>query len=60
MREELRRADLTPDYAVVREAESLMPRRESADSANRSQLAWRALIAARVGSVRLLDNAGLG
>lgn len=50
---ELTSHDLTVDYAAVRDAETLMP------IANFSRPA-RALIAARVGSVRLIDNAAVG
>lgn len=52
--EEVMRAELAgagidrPDYAVVRHARTLVESREGP---------WRALITARVGSVRLLDNA---
>lgn len=42
-------AGIVPDYAVVREAAGLEP----AESAGE----WRALIAARIGPVRLIDNA---
>jgi pantoate--beta-alanine ligase len=44
---------VTVDYAVVVEAESLQPEA-------RATAGSRALIAARVGGVRLIDNAGLG
>jgi pantothenate synthetase len=48
MREELAKDEITdPDYAVVRDVQTLQP---SATGP------WRALITARVGSVRLLDN----
>lgn len=50
MRGVLRGEGLTPEYAVVRSAESLLP---DADATG----PMRALIAARVGSVRLIDNA---
>lgn len=49
MREELARAGVEPEYAVVRDAETLR--------APRPGRAARALIAARVGKVRLIDNA---
>lgn len=48
MRSRLEEAGIRPDYAVVRDAETLM-------SYDRSR-AGRALITGRVGSVRLLDN----
>lgn len=48
MVDELRAARIDPEYAVVRDAESL-----GAPSASNN----RALIAARVGTVRLIDNA---
>jgi pantoate--beta-alanine ligase len=41
-------AGITPDYAVVRNADTLLPS---------DQGPWRALIAAKVGPVRLIDNA---
>jgi pantothenate synthetase len=44
---------VTVDYAVVVEADSLQPEA-------RATAASRALIAARVGGVRLIDNARLG
>lgn len=53
LRKVLGAAGITPDYAVVREAESLMPRRELA---GKPGVRWRAVVAAKVGSVRLLDN----
>ncbi len=49
MRAELARAGVSPEYAVVRDAETLRAPREGR--------AARALIAARVGKVRLIDNA---
>jgi pantoate--beta-alanine ligase len=52
MRRTLSRAEITPDYAVVRDADTLGPWKPGA--------AGRALIAARVGTVRLLDNAPWG
>lgn len=55
MASELAAAGLIPDYAVVRNAASLV--RASGGAPNDSNTAWRAIIAARVGSVRLLDNA---
>jgi pantoate--beta-alanine ligase len=48
---ELRASGVEPEYAVVREAESLL--RPPFVSARTS---WRALIAARIGLVRLIDN----
>jgi pantoate--beta-alanine ligase len=47
----LRQAGVTPDYAVVRDAATLMPRAPGDPGP------MRALIAARVGAVRLIDNA---
>jgi pantoate--beta-alanine ligase len=49
MLEELGRAGLAPEYAAVRDAETLLGWREDRPG--------RALIAARAGTVRLLDNA---
>lgn len=49
MRAVLSRAGVVPDYCVVRDAETL--------EAARPGSACRALVAARVGSVRLIDNA---
>ncbi|MFN9992207.1 MAG: 4-phosphopantoate--beta-alanine ligase [Phycisphaerales bacterium] len=51
MKWSLSRYGIGADYAVVRDAASLMPVREL-----RSDGIYRALITARVGSVRLLDN----
>lgn len=53
LRKSLADEGITPDYAVVREADSLMPRRELAGTPG---VRWRAVVAAKVGSVRLLDN----
>lgn len=53
MRAELIRHHLSVDYAVVRDAEYLMP-------LDRLDRPARALIAARLGVVRLIDNADLG
>jgi pantoate--beta-alanine ligase len=53
MRAVLVRHRLDIEYAVVRDARTLL-RIESIDEAR----PWRALIAAQVGSVRLIDNAG--
>jgi pantoate--beta-alanine ligase len=50
MRQVLAEQSITPDYAVVREASTLT--RPAAGAG-----AWRSLIAAKVGSVRLIDNA---
>jgi pantoate--beta-alanine ligase len=46
-------AEIVPDYAVVRDAASLMPLTDPSRPG-------RALIAAQVGSVRLIDNASWG
>lgn len=54
MREELERHQLQVEYAVVRDADSLEPVRQTAAP---SPVVLRALIAARLGSVRLIDNA---
>lgn len=54
MAERLSFAAITPDYVVVRNAETLASRAQG--EWDRSQ-AMRAVIAGRVGSVRLLDNA---
>jgi len=53
MRATLVRHRLDIEYAVVRDARTLLPI-ESIDGVR----PWRALIAARIGSVRLIDNAG--
>lgn len=55
MRRVLRAAGLDIDYAVVRDAATL--ERPSPLVADAAATKWRALIAARAGSVRLLDNA---
>jgi len=52
MRRELERDGLTVEYAVVRDAETLLPVRHS-------DVTGRALIAARLGRVRLIDNAAM-
>ena len=52
MRWTLARSGISPDYAVIREASSLEPRTTYVKAET-----YRALITARVGSVRLLDNA---
>lgn len=54
MRQVLLEAGVEPEYAVVREATSLEP------APARPGVRHRALIAARVGAVRLLDNAPWG
>lgn len=51
MKAVLQQAGVTPDYAVVRDAATLMPREAGGPGP------MRALIAARVGAVRLIDNA---
>jgi pantoate--beta-alanine ligase len=51
MRDVLATKGIVADYAAVREAETLLPPRAGFSGP------WRALIAARVGSVRLIDNA---
>ncbi|MFI4897793.1 MAG: 4-phosphopantoate--beta-alanine ligase [Phycisphaerales bacterium JB059] len=53
MRRVLREAGVTPDYAAIREASTLMP---PAPDARPEEVVWRAVVAGRVGSVRLLDN----
>lgn len=50
LRAVLSAAGIVPDYAVVRDAETLLPAREG------TAAAYRTLVAARVGSVRLIDN----
>jgi pantoate--beta-alanine ligase len=50
MREVMREAGLIPDYAAVRDAETLTRQGPDVET-------YRAVIAARVGIVRLLDNA---
>jgi pantoate--beta-alanine ligase len=50
MRQVLAEQSITPDYAVIREASALT--RPAA-----SDTVWRSLIAAKVGAVRLIDNA---
>jgi pantoate--beta-alanine ligase len=56
MRRLLDGAGLSIEYAVIRDAATLRPRPDSSHS-TRSPHAARALIAARLGNVRLLDNA---
>lgn len=53
----LEEADIEPDYAVIRDAETLAPRVRGAWEPGRPM---RAVVAGRVGSVRLLDNAPWG
>jgi pantothenate synthetase len=53
MRDELAREGIEPEYAVVRDARTLLALPEGLPG----YAAGRALIAARVGSVRLIDNA---
>lgn len=53
LRAHLEEADIEPDYAVVRDAETLRPRVRGEWDRNRPM---RAVVAGRVGSVRLLDN----
>ncbi|MBX3408915.1 MAG: pantoate--beta-alanine ligase [Phycisphaeraceae bacterium] len=48
---------IIPEYAVVRGAESLMRPAQDVDADSGGVTRWRALIAARVGGVRLIDNA---
>jgi pantoate--beta-alanine ligase len=51
-------AGLSPDYAVVRDAKTLLPPVPTpAESSHLPRPPLRALIAARVGPVRLIDNA---
>ena len=54
MRRTLESVGATVDYAVVRDASTLLP---VGDGASNGAGALRALVAARLGSVRLLDNA---
>lgn len=51
MREILAANGITPDYAVIRDAQTLLP-----VPTGTKPTAWRGLIAARVGPVRLIDN----
>lgn len=53
MRRVLAEAGVTPDYAAIREASTLMP---PAEGVPIERVTWRAVVAGRVGSVRLLDN----
>ncbi|MEK6702274.1 MAG: pantoate--beta-alanine ligase [Planctomycetota bacterium] len=48
MRDVLKEADVTPEYAVIRDASTLLAPRDGQPA--------RALIAARIGAVRLIDN----
>jgi len=57
LRRVLGEAGIEPDYAVIRDAETLEPRRGGGRDRSR---AMRAVVAGRVGSVRLLDNAAWG
>lgn len=54
MREMLLSAGIEPEYAAIRPADSLLP---LADPATNPSTPCRALIAAKVGGVRLIDNA---
>ncbi|MFG0313943.1 MAG: 4-phosphopantoate--beta-alanine ligase [Phycisphaerales bacterium] len=54
MREILASGGIDPEYAVVRPADTLMP---LPDPATNPHVPCRALIAAKVGGVRLIDNA---
>lgn len=53
LRSVLADAGVTPDYAAIREASTLMPPPEGTHA---EDVTWRAVVAGRVGSVRLLDN----
>ncbi len=53
MRRVLDDAGVTPDYAAIREASTLMSLPEGTPI---ESVTWRAVVAGRVGSVRLLDN----
>lgn len=54
MHQILRDGEIEPEYAVVRPSETLMP---FGDPSRRVHVPCRALIAAKVGEVRLIDNA---
>lgn len=54
MREILREGDIEPEYCVIRPADTLMPLTEPGANPG---VPCRALIAAKVGGVRLIDNA---
>jgi pantoate--beta-alanine ligase len=54
LRDTLAHAAITPEYAVVRDAATLLP---LPPQTPRGSVPARALIAARVGAVRLIDNA---
>ena len=54
MREILTKGGIDPEYAAIRPADTLMP---IADPSVRPSVPCRALIAAKVGGVRLIDNA---
>ena len=53
MRRVLGEAGVSPDYAAIREASTLMPPPKGTPI---EDVTWRAVVAGRVGSVRLLDN----
>jgi pantoate--beta-alanine ligase len=53
LRAGLEASGIRPDYAAVRDAATLMP----VQWQGRAEAGWRMLVAARVGAVRLLDNA---
>lgn len=53
MRLVLAESGVTPDYAAIREAQTLMP---PPDGSRIEDVTWRAVVAGRVGTVRLLDN----
>ncbi len=53
LRRVLAEAGVTPDYAAIREAGSLMPPPPGTPA---EEVTWRAVVAGRVGTVRLLDN----
>ncbi|MBL0870380.1 MAG: pantoate--beta-alanine ligase [Phycisphaerales bacterium] len=57
MRETLQHAGLDVEYAVAREAQSLMP---ITTSTSTDRASVRLLIAAKLGSIRLIDNAPWG
>ena len=54
MHEILTKGGITPEYAAIRPADSLMP---LPDPSHNPHVPCRALIAAKVGGVRLIDNA---
>jgi pantoate--beta-alanine ligase len=57
MAEVLAARGIQPEYAVVRGAQSLMRPAVAEDGDGAGGTRWRALIAARIGGVRLIDNA---